>query len=424
MPMLLGTKGDDILQWRASAELVARLEAGLSRKWGRSSAREAESFLCGVIASLKDELCYESQLDQETASLDRLIAAARSAIDLQPLQARYREVVSAHFRRRNSVLALCGACNHLHDTMLARAAALAEERMLQLGQGSAPIYALLVSGDRGRQEETLHSRNRYLLLHELDSPRFFLFSHQLSQALRDAGMLFGDEAIWHGSLTEWRALLGGGTPHREEAGLASLLTPLTPFAAPPRQDTPSMPEWKWRLEAMADLCFITGYEPLGADALSAAAGAIREQRNRDPFFQLARRVINLPLALGHFGRWRLQRDGEYRGELNLEELALAPLVMAVRVLAVHAGVQEGGTVRRIRELLNKGALDVELSERLLKAFQCFMQLRIESEIRSERSGAFANPEDFSQELDARVRRSLDAVLNLQKIAYQRIVGQG
>ena len=424
MPMLLGTKGDDILQWRASAQLVDKLEAGLGSKWGRSSAREADSFLCGLIASLQEELSYESQLDDETAALDRAIAQAKAPVDLQPLQARYRELASAHFRRRNSVLALCRVCGHLHDMVLTRAAAMAEERMLQLGQGSAPIYALLVSGDRGRQETTLYSRNRYLLLHELDSPRFFLFSHQLSVALKEAGVLMGDDMLWHGSLSEWRALLGAAAPHRQEGGQESFLSPLPPFATQSRPGPQPIPEWNWRLEAMADLCFVTGYERLAADALSAAARAIQEQRNREPFLQLARRVIHLPLALGHFGRWRLQRDGEHKGELDLEEFALAPMVMAVRVLAVYAGVHGGGTVQRVRELLNKGALDVDLSERLLKAFQCFMQLRIDSEIRSEQNGAFSNPEEFSQELDARLRASFEAVLNLQKIAYQRLVAQG
>jgi len=424
MPMLLGNKGNEILSWRASSELVTKLEKGLSRKWGRSSAREAEAFLGELIASLQEEISYEAQFDEESSSLDREISAASSPIDLQPLQARYREVVSSHFRRRNSALALCGACNHVHDKVLARSVCLAQERMLQLGQGSAPIFALLVSGDRGREEETLHSLNRYLLLHEQDSPRFLLFHRQLSIALKEAGMLLGDDMLWHGSLSDWRALLSGDAPLREAADEENFLAPLPPFAAPAKQSPQPMPEWKWRMEAMADLRFATGYHPLADDAISAAARAMKEQRNRDPFFQLARRVINLPLALGHFGRWRLQRTGEHQGELNLEELALDPLVMAVRVLAVQAGVHRGGTVQRIRELLNKGALNVDLSERLLKAFQCFMQFRIESEIRSEQGGAFLNPDELSQAQEARFRNSLEAVLNLQKIAYQKMVGQG
>ncbi|UPU37534.1 DUF294 nucleotidyltransferase-like domain-containing protein [Geomonas paludis] len=420
MPMLLGTKGDEILKWRASTELVASLKQRLERKWGSSSSREAEAFLGTLIDSLKEELAYEGQLDQELATLDQAIVEAPTPASLVPLQTRYRELLAAHFRRRNSPLALCGACNKLHDQVLLRAAQLAEERMRDLGQGTAPVYALLVSGDRGRGEQTLYSRNRYLLLHQLDSQRFFLFSRQLTQALLEAGLLTAGETPWHGSLTEWRSLLKNGDRHEPPA---PELEPMLPFAAAQKQAAPPLPEWRWRLESMADLCHVAGFEPLAEQALTAAAAALREQRGRDPFFQLARRVISLPLALGHFGRWRLERGGEHHGEIDVETLGLSPLVQLVRILALQAEVHEGGTLERVRQLLYRGALDVDLAERLLKALQCLMQLRIEGEIRSEGAAAFANPEEFSMTLDGRLRSALEAVLSLQKIAYQRLVGQ-
>ncbi|MBU5636171.1 nucleotidyltransferase [Geomonas sp. Red69] len=420
MPMLLGTKGDDILKWRASTELVQSLKKRLEGKWGSSSSREAEAFLGTLIDTFKEELAYEGQLDEELAALNLAIAEAPVPAALVPLQARYRELVSAHFRRRNSPLALCGACNALHDMVLQRTAQLAEERMRDLGQGTAPVYALLVSGDRGRGEQTLYGRNRYLLLHQLDSQRFYLFGRQLTQALHEAGLLAEGETPWHGSLSEWRSLLKNGDrgqPPPPE------LEPVLPFAAAQKQTAQPLPEWRWRLESMADLCHVAGFEPLAEQAMSAAAAALREQRGRDPFFQLARRVINLPLALGHFGRWRLERGGEHQGEIDIETLGLSPLVQLVRILALQAEVHEGGTLERVRQLLYRGALDVELAERLLKALQCLMQLRIEGEIRSEGATAFANPEEFSTALDERLRAALEAVLSLQKIAYQRLVGQ-
>lgn len=422
MPMLLGTKGDDILQWRASVQLLQDLEERLAGKWGRSTAGEAEAFLHTLIDTFDEELAYESQLDRETALLDEAMGSAEHPARLKELQLRYRELLGAHFRRRGSVLALCGACNRLHDLVLERCAAWAEGRMRQLGQPSAPVYALLVSGDRGRGEQTLFGRNRYLLLHELDSPGFLLFSGELRLALQEAGLARDESALWQGSLSQWRALLSGGAPSGQGMR-GNLLAPLPPFATPSRQEPPQTAESGWRLEAMADLLFLAGYQPLAAEALGIAALAVKEQRGRDSFFQLARGVIHLPLALGHFGRWRLERDPGHKGEINVEELALAPLVLAVRVLAVQAGLKWGGTLQRVRELLYKGALDVDLAERLVQALHCLLQLKIESEIRSEQSGAFANPEEFTVEQDARLRASVEAVLSLQKIAYQRLVGQ-
>lgn len=422
MPMLLGTKGKEILKWRASAELVAGIEERLVEKWGRSSAREAESFLGQLIEALDEELRYEAQFLGESATLDQAIAEAEDPAQLKPLQGRYRELGCAYFSRRRSVLALCDTCCRLHDRLLDRAFFLAQERMLKRGQGKAPLSALLVSGDRGRGEMTLFSENRYFLLHEEQSPSAYLFSRQLSGALTEAGLLSAEQMFWHGSLPDWRALLEGSFPLRDGERRPPLAA-LPPFAAPLRQVPQEMPDWAWRLEALADLGFVRGEASLAVEALKSAALTIDRERHHGPFLQLARRVIGLPLAVGRFGGLRLQRSGEHRGELNLEELALAPLVMTLRILAVHTGIHATGSVDRIKELLERGALDVDLAERLLKAYQLFMQLRVLSEIRSEEAGAFCNPEEFDEPEDARFRAALDTVLNLQKIAYQRMVGQ-
>lgn len=424
MAMLLGTKGDDILKWRESARLVEGLKTRLTRKWGRSSAQEAQSFLEGMTEALEAELDYESQLDAELAALHQALREAVAPADLCALAARHAELLSAHFSRRASVLALTGAANAWHDLLVARAALLAEERMLSLGQGSPPVYALLVTGDRGREEQTLHGKNRYLLLHQLDSERFFLFTRQLATALKEAGVIAGEEGLWHGSLADWRALLKGSGAARKRDPREEMENPLPPFAAPMKGGSPSMPDWQWRLEATADLSFVTGYEPLADEAINAAAASLKEQRSREAFFQLARKAIHLPLALGHFGRWRLEKSGEHKGEIDVEGLGLTPLVSAVRVLAIHMGVQGGGTLHRVRELLYRGLFSVELAERVLEALQCLMQLRILSEIRGEAAGAYANPEEFTLEQDERIRAAFEAVLDLQKMAYQRMVGQG
>jgi CBS domain-containing protein len=422
MPMLLGTKGKDILQWRASAELTAALKGSLARKWARCSAREAEGFLDQLIASLQEDISYEDLFQQQLDELDRAIDHATAPADLQQLQLDHRRVIGAHFQRRQSVLAVCDACNRLHDAILNKAVYLAQERMLQMGQGAAPPHALLVAGPRGRGEQTLGNLNRYLLLHDERSPHFFLFSHQLAGTLKEAGLLKSEQMFWHGSLKQWHAFMDEGFRHTEEQELA--LSSLLPFAAPMQSAAQELPDLHWRLETMTDLSFLQGDPELAGKALKAAELTLQEEHWRAPFLQLARRVVGLPLAVGRFGRWRLQRNGAQRGRLNLDELALGPLVACVRVLAVHAGAHCGGTLDRMETLLTKGALDVELAERLLKAYQCFMQQKIQQEITSPESGPFCDPELFDESDEARFRNSLAAVLNLQKIGYQRMVVQG
>lgn len=422
MPMLLGAKGKEILQWRACAELVTSFKGTLARRWDRISAGEAESLLENVMERLQDELQYEEGLASELSTLDTGISEASSFEELTPLLAQYRGVVSAHFTRRRSVLALFETCTKLHDSVLAKAAALATDRMRALGQGDPPPYALLVSGDRARGEQTLHSQNRYLVLHGEESQHFLLFNRQLCVALKETGLLQGEQLLWHGSPADLRNTIETGFSLRPRKEQKSATTPL-PFAAPPKERPQYVPDWEWDVEVMADLLELSGDEIIAGEGLQAAADLLAEIRQHAPFQQLARRVIALPLAIGRFGRWRLQRDGKHKGEIDLEESALSPLVMTVRILAVSAGITARGTLQRIEALLEKGVLTVELAERLLKAFHCLMQGRMASEIRSGAGGAFRNPEEFDVAEDERVRTSVETVLNLQKIAYQRMVGQ-
>jgi CBS domain-containing protein len=422
MPMLLGAKGKEILQWRACAELVTSFKETLARRWERSSTGEAEALLDSVMERLQDELCYEEAVASELSTLDNGIGEASSLEELTPLLAQYRGVVAAHFSRRHSVLALFEICTKLHDSVLAKAAALAADQMRALGQGDPPPYALLVSGDRARGEQTLHSQNRYLVLHGEQSQHFLLFNRQLSITLKETGLLQDEQMLWHGSAADLRTTIEAGFSLSQRKEQEPAATPL-PFAAPPKQRQQVVPDWEWYVEVMADLLDLHGDETIAGEGLQTAAALLADIRLHAPFQQLARRVIALPLAIGRFGRWRLQRDGEHQGEIDLEASALSPLVMTIRILAISAGITARGTLQRIEALLEKGVLTVELAERLLKAFHSLMRGRIESEIRSGAGGAFRNPEEFDEAEDERVRTSVETVLNLQKIAYQRMVGQ-
>ena len=423
MPMLLGTKGADILQWRASAELVAALKEKLARRWEQSPASEAQSFLEQYLSALREESDFEAQLASALDALKEGLAEAGSPGEIVPLKARYLEAVSTHFRRRRSVLALCELCCDLHDRLLARALSFAEERMAQMGQGRAPAYALLVAGDRGRGEQTLRGENRYFLLHAEKTNRFLLFRRQLAGAMQELGLPGGDASLWHGTIRDWHAFLAPPPAQGEGLPQEDFLAALPPFASAQQAEPRESSGAEWPPVALADLVFLQGEAPLAEAALSAAARTLLEERNRDPFLQLARRVISRPLALGRFGGVRLERSGEHKGEINLKDLALDPLVQTLRVLALQQGSSSGGSVERIHLLQERGVLAVELAERLLQAYQCLMQLRVLLQIRGEEGGSYCKPEEFSTETESRFRGALEALQSLQKIAYQRLVGQ-
>ena len=415
MPLLLGTKGNDVMQWSGSVELLTSIKKSLVAKLAGSSGREAASMLEKFAGSLQDELTQEAAWLGELADCRQALDAAPSLEQLPTLQERYRQLLADHFHRRGSVLAFCGAADDWHDRILAKAVSLA-----QSAAGDTSVHALLASGTRGRLEQTFRGENSYFLLHAAQGSPSLPFRAQLESLLLQAGLLQGRQTLWHGSLSEWQALLESISQPAEQREPP---TPL-PFEAPLQSRSQQTPGQQWQLESMTDLSFLQGEAPLAQEALQLAEQAIQQQRWRDPFIQLSRRVLGLPLAIGHFGRWRLQRSGAHRGELDLEEFALGPLVACIRVLAVHAEIGASGTVARIQTLLAKGALDVELAERLLKAYQCFMQLKIRHEIDGKSRGAFCIPAQLGEAELARFKGAIQAVLSLQKIGYQRIVGQG
>ena len=100
------------------------------------------------------------------------------------------------------------------------------ERMLQLGQGSAPGYALLVSGDRGRCEQTLKGANRYFLLQEEQAPRFLLFRRQVAALMQECGLQGREVPIWHGSLRGWSSFLGEAFAREEPPAPENFLAAL------------------------------------------------------------------------------------------------------------------------------------------------------------------------------------------------------
>ena len=75
-----------------------------------------------------------------------------------------------------------------------------------------------------------------------------------------------------------------------------------PFEAPPSHPQQAF-EQQQSLETLLDLRFLQGDPSLAGQALESARQALQSECERDSFRQLSRRVLSLPLATGHFGRW-------------------------------------------------------------------------------------------------------------------------
>jgi CBS domain-containing protein len=91
----------------------------------------------------------------------------------------------------------------------------------------------------------------------------------------------------------------------------------------------------------------------------------------------------------------------------------------IRVLAVRADVPQTSTIDRIKSLLQKGKLGVDLSQRLLRAYHDFVSLGLQQEMRDDGGDkAFLRPEELSESDLEALKGGLETLVNLQRIVYQ------
>jgi CBS domain-containing protein len=147
---------------------------------------------------------------------------------------------------------------------------------------------------------------------------------------------------------------------------------------------------------------------------------------KDKLRELAVNISILPAGLDFFGRLRVERSGPDKGRFNLEQYALIPLVANVRVMALKYGIADTSTIDRLKKLMEDGRLGVELTERLLIAYQEFFKRKIASLFQNYAAGGgiFIAPEEHDEDGQLEFRKALEALINLQKLVYLNFVEQG
>jgi CBS domain-containing protein len=435
MAVFLGSKGD-ILAWRGTSELVSGIKESLARQMAELSTEEDLALLQKLQELLAGELRYENEF---SAAFDKTFEELNTVEyhdQLPELHARFNGLAADYFQRRGSVIALISLCNTYRDALVRKALDLVEIGMRRddLGLPPAP-FGLLAAGVAGREEQTLVVASDYFLVHgDRGTPAsdyFRQFGYRVMAVLDSCGLLGSrrrkkpTDTLWHGSLDEWQSWVSGELqPEKatepELLALPALTTPLKMLA--------------WRLEdrhrmlaRLADLRSIRSDELLASQMSGIVRDVLATERQSEVQVQLSKKIAEMPVALGFFRGLRTERRGEQKGKINIELYAIAPLTMSIRMLAINHGIEKTGTIDRIKALLNGGHLNVELADRLLKAYQEFFTQKIRLEMGTGGKGKgslYLDPETLSPEDEQRLKNGLEAVVNLQKIVYLRSMGQG
>jgi signal-transduction protein with cAMP-binding, CBS, and nucleotidyltransferase domain len=167
----------------------------------------------------------------------------------------------------------------------------------------------------------------------------------------------------------------------------------------------------------------TLYHDEGFDAeFSALCRSSLKERRAVMAFQVTR-VLNLSHGIGIMGGMRLEKKGLYLKRFALRDNALRPLSAAISVLALLKGLETPATPQRIREILWRREMNVDMAERLLQAWHALHELRLtyERDVQpdwSDEAPLHLNIKEMPDSEKNMLRESLETVA-----AIQRHVGQ-
>lgn len=91
-------------------------------------------------------------------------------------------------------------------------------------------------------------------------------------------------------------------------------------------------------------------------------------------------------ALGLFNRLITADDRKHRGKVDVKRQGLRLICDAARILALHAGISETGTVDRLRALVRQGALTEGFAAAVIAAHDEFMDLLLEHQLSQQENG--------------------------------------
>ena len=432
MALFPGTSGDDILAWRGISELTGDIRNRKAERLKTLGSREGILYLNDLKGRLDEEVAFEEKYAAELSEVLKTLDAGRIPSEFAAVHSRFVRLAEEYYWKRGSVIALHTICNTFRDVLLRKALILAEEQLEREGSGRPPAaFCVLAGGSIGRREQTFCVDTSLHMIHgDLtadESGWFPLFIQRAANLMKEIGLVKEGGAVYLAN--SMRAV--GRSGWREE--IAGILG---------RGERPQQLE----LLERADLRLVSGDEALAEEMLltvrsalgyggnpvsEAAAGLVRTGESLPPsplvLRGVGREIAEMQTGLDFFNRLRLEKRGRHKGEFDLEQYALLPLIANVRMLAVCRGLLDTATIARIKGLQSRGCLNVDLTDRLLRACHDFSRLKINRQLAAgggRENLCFIDPRKLTPEEESCFRNGLEAVAAIEKIVYLSFTEHG
>lgn len=139
-----------------------------------------------------------------------------------------------------------------------------------------------------------------------------------------------------------------------------------------------------------------------------------------PFFlkSLAQTIVSIPIPIGFFKNFIVEKSGKYKNRLNIKLYGLVPLITCIKILALHQGILETNTLERIKALNQGKTISADQAETLEQAFETFLTLKIKNNLNDLDQGRelsnHIDPADLSTRQKQLLKEAFWAVSQLQK----------
>ena len=388
--------------------------------------------------SLDDYIRFENELS--SLVVDK-IEKAKTYGELLECHKRAVGGIEKYFLEEDTIVDVHDLFRIVRDGIAIRVIKLIEDEMEKEGYGYPPTNFVWVGlGSEGRDEQTLMTDQdnmilygdvkdtfgtellrkecyeRYIMTdgkgsaqkmtekHVLDY-YFEVFSKKIVERLHDVGFekckggVMPSNEKWRGSLMDLRDRLVQGITF--ERGLFESL----------------------------DIIILTDARPIYGDK-ELLNNLLREffkmlTDNKSVMKDLYQSAVLMPTALSFFGNFKTEKAGEHKDMINIKLLGWAPLILAVRMVAITNEVFETNTLRRIRILRNNNVIKKEMETDLMDAYLIFVKFRLHNQIGNKEVSQgdmnYLNPANLSEDDQVKLRKAMRTVESFQKYIQERLL---
>jgi CBS domain-containing protein len=395
-----------------------------------------------ILGELRDRLEgslreYEAFEAEFRSLVTERIEKAAAVDELSRLHRRAVAGVEKYFLEEDNVADVHDLLRIVRDNITAGVLRLVEAEMERDGYGYPPTpYVWVGLGSEGRDEQTMVTDQDNMLIFgedaDEDAFRRYLID-QCEEHYRDMGVGDGfEKKRTSKTIIEfyYRIFSEKAVERLHEVGFEKCSGNVMPSNLKWRG---SLKDWRERLDQrlvfgrgifedldviiLTDARYIAGDKPLLHDFLGAFFRYLTG--NKHMMKDFIESAVLMPTALSFFGNFKVEKTGGHKDMFNLKLHGWAPLILAVRMLALSNGIFDPNTLTRIRKLRAMNAIKRDMENDLTDAYLVFVKFRIANQLSDKETGnhgglSFIRPGMLGPQEQERLRKAMKAVEALQK----------